>query len=51
MRGDLGLMSSCHEGHGGNQHSSTLLDDTLDIIWVVDEGSDRSGPSDPPYYI
>lgn len=40
----LGLMSLCHEGHGHSQHPSALLDGTLDIVWVVYEGSDNPGP-------
>lgn len=33
MKGDLGLMSSCHKGHRGNQHPSALFDGTLN--WTL----------------
>lgn len=32
-----------HEGHEGSQHPNALLDGTLDIVWVVYEGSERPG--------
>lgn len=36
LKGDLGLMSSCLQGHGGSQHPSVLLDGTLDIArWFM----------------
>lgn len=51
MEGDLGLMSSCLEGHGDSQHTRTLPNGTLDMVWVVDKGSDRPRPSDLPEHI
>lgn len=41
--GPSGLDVLHHNGHGGSQHPSALLDGNLDMVWVVYEGSNRPG--------
>lgn len=41
--GPSGLDVPHYNGHGDSQHPSALLDGTLDMVWVVYEGSNKPG--------
>lgn len=46
LEGYLGLISSCHQGHGGSLWASVPLGGTVDMVEMFHEGLDIPGPID-----